>query len=240
MTIRPWLQDFGGYGPDEVRAQIEAADALGLGWMVWNAGSVFTEAGFPTEAEMRTPSSVPDAVEEFLPSSGYWDVPDGTTYAGDVAWLGANGITNGCNPPWRDDFCPNRTLTRAEAATMLVRALGLPPSPVDRFSDDDGTSHEEAINSLAAAGITRGCAAESFCPHQPLNRAQMAALIARALDLPPAPGNTFVDDDGLLLEPDIERIAAAGITRGCATDRVCPNDPVPREQVAAFFHRALA
>ncbi len=238
-TLRPWLQDFGGYGPDEVRAQIDAADALGLGWMVWNAGSVFTEAGFPTESELRTPSVLPDPVEEDLPSSGYWDVADGTTFSADVAWLGVTGITTGCNPPWRDDFCPKRTITRAEAATMLVRALSLPASSNDRFTDDDGTTHEHAINSLAAAGITRGCGPSAFCPDRPLSRAEMAALLARALDLPSVVGDTFSDDDGLTLEPDIERIAAMGITRGCAAHHFCPNDPVPRDQVAAFLHRAL-
>jgi hypothetical protein len=43
--LRPWLQDFslGGmtpYGPDEVRAQIDAAEASGAsGWMLWNSGA---------------------------------------------------------------------------------------------------------------------------------------------------------------------------------------------------------
>jgi hypothetical protein len=43
--LRPWLQDFslGGmmpYGPNEVRAQIDAAEASGAtGWMLWNSGA---------------------------------------------------------------------------------------------------------------------------------------------------------------------------------------------------------
>lgn len=41
VVIRPWLQDF-GYGPDEVRAQITAAEQYGLGWMLWNAVSEVT------------------------------------------------------------------------------------------------------------------------------------------------------------------------------------------------------
>ena len=47
--MRPWLQDFtyplegyAVYGPDEVRAQIDAAQALGVsGWMLWNAAGEF-------------------------------------------------------------------------------------------------------------------------------------------------------------------------------------------------------
>jgi hypothetical protein len=46
--VRPWLQDFDWgdmeYGPDEVRAQIEAAMEKGAsGWMLWDADNTFTE-----------------------------------------------------------------------------------------------------------------------------------------------------------------------------------------------------
>jgi hypothetical protein len=47
--MRPWLQDFtyplegfSTYGPDEVRAQIDAAEAMGVsGWMLWDAAGEF-------------------------------------------------------------------------------------------------------------------------------------------------------------------------------------------------------
>jgi hypothetical protein len=51
-----------------------------------------------------------------------------------------------------------------------------------------------------------------------------------------------VDDDGSIFEADIAKLAAAGITRGCnppVNDRFCPTDPVTRQQMAAFLHRAL-
>ena len=50
--LRPWLQDFSlpgmsDYGPAQVRAQIDAAEANGAaGWMVWNAASVYHEDAF--------------------------------------------------------------------------------------------------------------------------------------------------------------------------------------------------
>src|SRR5690606_15519179 len=34
-VLRPWIQDF-WYTPAQVRAQIDALDRLGLGWMAWN------------------------------------------------------------------------------------------------------------------------------------------------------------------------------------------------------------
>ncbi|MFN8590820.1 MAG: putative glycoside hydrolase [Thermomicrobiales bacterium] len=47
--MRPWLQDFtypaegfSAYGPEQVRAQIDAAEAMGVsGWLLWNAAGEF-------------------------------------------------------------------------------------------------------------------------------------------------------------------------------------------------------
>ena len=50
--LRPWLQDFSlpglrEYGPADVRAQIDAAEAAGVGgWMVWNAANDYHETAF--------------------------------------------------------------------------------------------------------------------------------------------------------------------------------------------------
>lgn len=93
--------------------------------------------------------------------------------------LAANGITRGCAP---DRFCPDRGVTRAEFATFLGRILDLPPSPSAGFTDTGGNEHALAIDTIAAAGITRGCSADRFCPHSNVTRAQMASFLIRALD----------------------------------------------------------
>jgi hypothetical protein len=47
-ALMPWLQDFSlgvPYGPNEVRAQIDAAASLGVGdWLLWNANATYTKA----------------------------------------------------------------------------------------------------------------------------------------------------------------------------------------------------
>ena len=121
-----------------------------------------------------------------------------------------------------------------------------PPVPPNTFIDDDGSVFEADIEWLAAAGITKGCNPplnDRFCPEDAVTRGQMAAFLVRALDLPAGDSVDFVDDDDSVFEADIERLAAAGITRGCnppVNDRFCPDDPVTRGQMAAFLHRALA
>ena len=101
----------------------------------------------------------------------------------------AVGITVGCNPPSNDRFCPEDSVTRAQMATFLVRALGL-PGGVASFVDTAGSVHEGNIGALAAAGITVGCNPPSndrFCPEDSVTRAQMATFLTRALDLDASP-----------------------------------------------------
>jgi hypothetical protein len=55
------------------------------------------------------------------------------------------------------------------------------------FVDDDGSVFELAIDRLGTAGVTLGCnppANDRFCPGDRVTRGQMAAFLARALDLP--------------------------------------------------------
>ncbi|MCP3934450.1 MAG: S-layer homology domain-containing protein, partial [Actinomycetia bacterium] len=111
------------------------------------------------------------------------------------------------------------------------------------FTDDDGV-FELNIESLAEAGITRGCnppTNDRYCPNDAVTRGQMAAFLVRALKLPTGTPGAFTDDDGVF-ELNIESLAEAGITRGCnppTNDRYCPNDAVTRGQMAAFLVRAL-
>lgn len=135
--------------------------------------------------------------------------------------------------------CPGRELSRGEAAAFISRVLDLPPSPRDYFSDDSGT-FEDVINRLAHAGITTGCAPGVFCPDRVMTRAEFATMLVRALRLGPDAPDAFGDDEGHWAEADINRFAAAGLTRGCGSDRFCPDRPLPRDEAAAFFARSLS
>lgn len=54
--VRPWLQDFSWgytYGPDEVRAEIEATcDAGYTSWLLWNAANVYTEGALGPDGDL--------------------------------------------------------------------------------------------------------------------------------------------------------------------------------------------
>jgi hypothetical protein len=138
--------------------------------------------GADYDQQSRPSGAGPDlGADEFggsLPPSGFWDVPAGHSFESEIVWLADNGITNGCG---NQRFCPELAVTRGQMASFLVRALGLPASAVDAFTDDNGSIHEADIQALAAAGITFGCGGSRFCPATAVARGQMAAFLYRAL-----------------------------------------------------------
>ncbi len=119
----------------------------------------------------------------------------------------------------------------------------LPPGGT--FSDDNGNIHEGNIEAIAARGITKGCnppGNDLYCPGSSVTRGEMAAFLVRAMGLPAAATDFFSDDDGSVFEADINRLAAAGITKGCnppADDLFCPFANVTRGQMAGFLVRTF-
>ena len=110
---------------------------------------------------------------------------DGSVHESDINGLWVAGITRGCNPPVDDRYCPDNPVTRAQMASLLVRALALTPTTTSPFTDITNNVHEADIRALAAAGITTGCnppANNRYCPDNPVTRAQMASLLVRSLD----------------------------------------------------------
>lgn len=84
-------------------------------------------------------------------------------------------------------YNPADPVTRAQMATFLVRAyedVTGTDLAIERdwFTDDDGQSHEAAINKAASAGLTGG-SGSGYSPAGTVTRAQMASFLARLLDL---------------------------------------------------------
>jgi hypothetical protein len=113
------------------------------------------------------------------------------------------------------------------------------------FTDHRQSIFKYDIEWLAILGITQGCNPPDntmFCPRRAVTRAEMAAFLVRALDLVDRLDDPFVDDDGSIFEADIEKLAAAGITKGCNPPHntmFCPDRNVTRGEMAAFLVRAV-
>ncbi len=125
------------------------------------------------------------ALNLLRPDTDHFVDDDQSIFEADINAVAEVGITRGCNPPDNDEYCPADPVTRAQWASFMVRALGLTEGgDVDRFTDDDGSIHEENINRIAAAGITLGCNPpdnDEFCPDETVTRAQTASFFVRAM-----------------------------------------------------------
>ncbi len=74
----------------------------------------------------------------------------------------------------------------AAVTAALTIGTGTAVAGLGSFNDDDGNPHESAIESIAEAGITKGCnppANDRFCPDGVVTRGQIAAFLVRAIDL---------------------------------------------------------
>ena len=106
------------------------------------------------------------------------DVPAASPFADDIAAIAEAGITDGCNAG-PNAFCPDQVVTRGQMAKFLTIAADLPAG--DATFDDvpaDGEFADE-IAALADARITRGCTTDTYCPGQPVVRAQIATFMVR-------------------------------------------------------------
>ena len=147
-----------------------------------------------------------------------------------------------------DELCPREPLLRWEMAVWLVRVLDRADPPAissSRFTDVDASAwwapHAER---LAELGIVMGCETEplQFCPEDPVDRGQTAAILVLAFNLPPAERAWFVDVNGEHpFAEAIDRLAGWGVTAGCGVDpaRYCPQNNVSRAQMATFLARTL-
>ncbi len=135
----------------------------------------------------------------------------------------------------------------------LVLVVGLAPVESEAQTapavfDDVPTTDQfaTAIAWLAGEGITKGCnppANSRFCPDDYVTRGEMAAFLVRAFDYTDRGDIDFVDDDDSIFEADIEKLATAGVTKGCNppdNTMFCPDRYVTRGQMAAFLARAFA
>ena len=120
-------------------------------------------------------------------SSGFPDVPAGSTYAGAVAAARDLGIVQGNNGL----FQPDRPITRQSAMTMICRAIeaagqSLPVADAGLLSSYADGSQVSAfarpsVAALVQMGAVRGNSASRLNPGAAISRAEMAVILHRVL-----------------------------------------------------------
>lgn len=112
------------------------------------------------------------------------DVPASHPSFAEVQAIGAAGLTMGCGG---GRFCPDDSLTRAQAATFFGSALDLEPAGdpgAPTFADVDADAwYFGMVEAGYEEGFIAGCATSplQFCPDEDVTRAQAAVLHYEAL-----------------------------------------------------------
>lgn len=108
----------------------------------------------------------------------FYDLDSSHRAYAEITYLANGNIVNGTG----GYFNPTKVVTRAEAATMLGRALNLNGTKkVTMFRDvDSGSFASGYIQSAVEKNIITGYSDGTFRPEQPVKRGEMAVLINRA------------------------------------------------------------
>ncbi|WP_180541461.1 FG-GAP-like repeat-containing protein [Nevskia soli] len=142
---------------------------------------------------------------------------------------------------------PPNTGTSDITGTVTIAGQTLPVTidfTSQSFSDVPPGSYDfDAVNLLAAKGITTGCAAGEFCPNENVARDQMAVFLVRTVlgtdNFTYSPTPYFQDvPTNYWAFAYIQKLYELGITTGCSALDYCPSDPVTRAEMAIFIIRA--
>lgn len=138
-------------------------------------------------------------------------------------------------------FLPEASITRAEFSTVMARLLKLEggSDAADKFVDLDGHWAKEYISALAEAGIVGGVSDSEFAPDENITREQMAAILARALDLSGDDDLDFADADDISdwARVYVSAVKNAGYMRGDGDNCFAPLNNATRAEVATVICR---
>jgi fibronectin type 3 domain-containing protein len=166
--------------------------------------------------------------------------------------MGSRMIVTGVG---NNNYAPDRDITRAEFAVIVVKALGLEIGKAkNKFRDDVRPSdwYYGYIETANAFGIINGYSETAFGPQDKITREQSMAIIANAMKIAGLK-SSIVDgdtDDLLAGFADAGNISGyaknsvalclkAGIVTGRNSNIIAPQDYITRAETAAIVQRLL-
>ncbi|UQZ84180.1 Endo-1,4-beta-xylanase A precursor [Paenibacillus konkukensis] len=144
-------------------------------------------------------------------------------------------------------FDPDGTVTRAEWAALLVRALGLGDAREKApFTDVDGQWFAAAVNTAYQAKLIDGYEDGSFRPDRTVTREELAVMMTRAMAYigmkPAGQEKSAFADEPLIADwakASVEQAARAGIIEGDQQRMFHPGQSATRAEAAAMLYRLL-
>ncbi len=139
-------------------------------------------------------------------------------------------------------FKPDNNITRAEFATVLVKAFGLAPQSGKVFTDTGSHWAKDFIATAASYGIIKGYNDAAFGPDDLITREQMAVMIARAAQLAAVSDGTPFGDAASISDWAKDAVAAAveaGIIQGYPDNTFKPQANATRAEAVTVIVNAL-
>lgn len=140
-------------------------------------------------------------------------------------------------------FRPDATITRAEFATLLVKAFNLAPQSGKVFSDTSSHWAKDSIATAESHGVAGGYEDGSFGPDDLITREQMAAMVVKAAKLATesSQGTSFLDS------ADISQWATGavavavrnGVIKGYPDNSFLPQGRATRAEAVTVIMNAL-
>lgn len=146
-----------------------------------------------------------------------------------------NGYTDG-------SFRPDRMMTRAEFAAILVQALGLTSKGNKEFADTKDHWARKTISTAYAYGIIHGYDSVTFGPDDFITREEMAQMVVQAFKLDDAlTSKTFVDQDKIAVWARKAMMIAVdhGIMKGYTNNMLKPQSHASRAEAITVIWRAM-
>ena len=168
-------------------------------------------------------------------AQGHWAVPY-------IIQAARSGLMTGISPT---AFAPEQTLTRAEAAVVLYRLLGLTAAPAGHpdFADAAGHWARDYIRAAHYHGLVSGVGEDRYDPDRPLSRQELAVMLDHALsDGGAVSGENPFSDISPSGSPwsyeAILRLHQAGIVSGYGDGTFRPEAEVRRAELAVMLANA--
>ena len=155
-------------------------------------------------------------------------------------WAGY-GVLNGDE---NGTFSPDKSMTRAEFATMLVNLMGYTEKAQNTFQDVAANAwYADAILKLAAAGVMKGDGVNAN-PDTPISREEAAVLLCRAMGIEPGgdAGLEFVDRGAVSpwAQGAVAALSERGMISGVGENTFAPGLDITRAAVAKMVDNMVA
>ncbi len=143
----------------------------------------------------------------------------------------------------QEQFAPDKVVTRAQAATLLVRAMNLSLDYGSTHFKDIPHTHwaKHYIQTAYKNGLFIGDKNGYFNPEQPLTREQMAAVINRIMDMDSEPNSNFSPFNDILPSDwsyaAIMNVYEHHILTGYPDSTYKPKRPLKRSEMASLSGR---